>query len=110
MNTVLKSLAIAGLAGGLALPVAAATDEMDAASMTCEDFMAMEAEDQHMAIDSMKTAMMEAEGAETSEEDQMAEMSDEDKMAMQEEELASMSATCAEDPSMMATDAMPTES
>ena len=96
MNSTLKALAIAGLAGTLALP-AVAQDATMAEDMTCADLMAMDEAGQMEAMTQLEMAMATSEGT---------EMTEEDAMAAGEEMMPGTMAACEGNDDMMAMEAM----
>ena len=126
---VLSQALVVGLIGSIAGAGLAQTDNMDPATMTCADFMALSQEDQTAAMDAMTAADAMAPGEAATDDmaaDQMAaddmasddmaadetatdEMASDDMAAedtMMSEQMTAMMAACEGAPDMMARDAM----
>lgn len=125
MTQLIRRFTVAGIAALVALPALADNHAADPASITCADFMAMDAEGQAAAVEAMQAASMDGEMMtdEMSEGDDGMmsddEMSGEDDAMMSEEGMASddgdmmsedmvagMASACDGSPDMMAIDAM----
>lgn len=123
MNHVMKALVAAGLVG-LAAPAVA----QDSATMTCEEFMAMDAEGQSAAMETLQADAMASGGTGAATGTATTDTATAgtattgtatadagatgtaDADATMEEQMASMMAACEADPSMLAMDAMNADS
>ena len=97
MKYLTQTLAITGLLGAFALPAFAQDAEMDPATMTCADLMAMDEAGQMEAMTAMEMAMAETEGT---------EMTEEEAMAAGEEMMPGTMTACEGNDDMMAMEAM----